>query len=71
MDGYDFLAKFQENNSIKHQMTPVIALTGSLYGQEGEELKKMGFSDYLLKPFGPEELFTTILKETRRLSHIS
>ena len=69
MDGYEFIEKFQEIDPVKHQTIPVIALTGSLYAQDGEELRKKGFSDYLLKPFGPKELFTTILKETQRLSH--
>ena len=69
MDGYEFIEKFHETDPVKHQTIPVIALTGSLYGQQGEELRKKGFSDYLLKPFGPEELFSTILKETQRLSH--
>lgn len=63
MNGYEFIEKFKEINPEKHQTIPVIALTGSLYGQEGEELRKKGFSDYLLKPFGPDELFTAILRE--------
>ncbi len=68
MDGYEFLKKFREIDPAIHQNIPVVALTGSLHNQEGEELRKKGFSDYLLKPFGPEELFTTILEQTQRYS---
>lgn len=66
MDGYEFVEKFRKLDPLKHPKIPVIALTGSLFAHEGEELIKKGFSDYLLKPFGPEELFTIILKETQR-----
>lgn len=67
MDGYEFIQRLQAKGSVKHRTTPVIALTGSLYGQEGQELLKKGFSGYLLKPFGPEQLFSAILKERQRL----
>ncbi|MGB7786714.1 MAG: ATP-binding protein [Salinimicrobium sp.] len=68
MDGYEFLEKFRKIHPEKYQTVPVIALTGSLYGQKGEELRKKGFADHLLKPFGPEELFATILKEIQPFS---
>ncbi|MGY5851099.1 ATP-binding response regulator [Salegentibacter sp. F14] len=66
MDGYEFIEKFLEFDPVKHKTIPVIALTGSLYGHGGEELRKNGFSDYLLKPFGPEELFSTILANNNK-----
>ena len=65
IDGYGFLQKLKEIDPAITQTIPVIALTGSLYAQEGEELRKKGFSDYLLKPFNREELFSMILKQTQ------
>ena len=68
VDGYEFIQKLEEIDDALHRSIPVIALTGSLYAQEGEELRKKGFSDYLLKPFNQEELFTSLLKQTQKFA---
>ncbi|MGB8705421.1 MAG: ATP-binding protein, partial [Gillisia sp.] len=67
LEGCELLEKLRASKHIKHQNLPVIALTGSLQPREGEALKELGFSDYILKPFKPEKLFASILEQVRKL----
>ena len=66
LEGCELLEKLRASKHIKHQNLPVIALTGSLQPREGEALKELGFSDYILKPFKPEKLFASILEQVRK-----
>ena len=67
IEGYELLKKIRTSKDLKRRNLPVIALTGSLQEREGEALRKLGFSDYLLKPFKPETLFASILEQMQRI----
>jgi K+-sensing histidine kinase KdpD/ActR/RegA family two-component response regulator len=52
MDGYETIAAIrQTNNAI-----PVIAFTAAVYDNMYEDLTSKGFTDYIQKPFRPEDL---------------
>src|SRR6185369_8787074 len=58
LDGPGMLAKLRERGD----QTPVLMLTSESKRSIVAGLMKMGISDYILKPFKPEELHAKILK---------
>ena len=48
----------------KDQTTPVIAFTAAVYENMQDDLKKKGFTDFITKPFRPEDLHKKILQQT-------
>jgi signal transduction histidine kinase/CheY-like chemotaxis protein len=56
MDGRLALAEIRKINP----QVPVIAFTAAFYENMGQELLGIGFTDYLLKPFKPEDLYNKI-----------
>jgi signal transduction histidine kinase len=57
MDGRTAVKKINAFN----KGTPVIAFTAGMYDNMKTELLKAGFTDYLLKPFMPEDLYRKII----------
>ena len=56
MDGPETLKKMSELENNKSAGAPVISLTSNAMSDAKEEYLKLGFKDYLSKPFKPEEL---------------
>jgi signal transduction histidine kinase/CheY-like chemotaxis protein len=52
MDGYTFLQHVRKDN---HEI-PAIAFTAAVYDNMQADLKKRGFTDYIQKPFRPDDL---------------
>ncbi|RYY54149.1 MAG: PAS domain-containing sensor histidine kinase [Chitinophagaceae bacterium] len=60
-DGYMVLNEVRES----HPHLPVIAFTAASFENMGPLLKEKGFTDFVQKPFKPEELHAKILKFVR------
>lgn len=68
MNGYEAITKI----TAFCPEIPVLAFTASLIDQEMlNSLIKMGFTDYILKPFQPQHLFAQIAKYTNKVKAIS
>jgi signal transduction histidine kinase/CheY-like chemotaxis protein len=61
MDGFEATRFIRNNFSGKKQKLPIIALTAAAIASEQEKCLEAGMSDYLPKPFKPNELFEKIL----------
>ena len=60
-DGYSVLQEVRRINAS----IPVIAFTASSFENMAIHLKEKGFTDYVQKPFKPEELHSKLLKFIR------
>ncbi len=54
LDGYEFIKNVRSSGFFKN--IPLIMLSGIESNQEKVKCLKMGASDYMVKPFNPEEL---------------
>ncbi len=61
MDGYEATKEMRRRGII----IPVVALTASVYSEEHGNMLDVGINDYIIKPFDPENLRSTILKYIR------
>ncbi len=57
MDGRTALKKIKASN----KSTPIIAFTAGMYDNMKSDLLNEGFTDYILKPFIPEDLYRKII----------
>lgn len=69
MDGYQ-ATKLIRNNKNLNQNTPIIALTASAIISKREQALSSGMTDYLPKPFDPNQLLELILKYTTRQTEV-
>lgn len=60
MDGYDALKEIRSKNAE----VPAIAFTAAVFQDMRTKLKQHGFSDYVQKPFAPDDLYKKIEKTT-------
>lgn len=60
MDGVAVAADVRKKDSH----TPIIAFTAAVYENMAEDLKNKGFSDFITKPFRPEDLHKKIMHYT-------
>lgn len=60
MDGFMATRKIRLLPNEKYRQLPIIALTGSVFGLDLENLKDEGLTDYFLKPYTPNALFEKI-----------
>lgn len=60
MDGLEATKKIRLLPDEKYQRLPVIALTGSVFGLDLQNLYMDGLTDHLLKPYMPEILYNKI-----------
>ncbi len=60
MDGLEATRKIRQQPEEKYQTIPIIALTGSVFGLDLENLHREGLTDHFLKPYAPEGLFNKI-----------
>ncbi|HVF48610.1 MAG TPA: response regulator [Pyrinomonadaceae bacterium] len=62
LSGIDLLGLIRAN----YPTTPVIVITGSMLGQEAEELFKQGAFDYLMKPLQLDEIERSVSRALQR-----
>lgn len=60
MDGFMATRKIRLLPDEKYKQLPIIALTGSVFGLDLENLKDEGLTGYFLKPYTPDGLFEKI-----------
>ncbi|HEY8399620.1 MAG TPA: response regulator [Cytophagaceae bacterium] len=63
MDGYETTAKIRESKSVNNQ-APIIALTAEAFVESKNKASEAGMTDYIVKPFNPNELFLRIAIHT-------
>ena len=73
MDGYQAMQYIRTEIDPKKRSVPILALTAHAIDGEMEKCKQAGASDYLSKPFNPQDLFSKIAglmdKSTQSTSH--
>ena len=60
MDGYRAVSEIRKMNDKAKREIPIIALTASTYLNEKEKAQLFGMTDYIGKPFSPEELLEKV-----------
>lgn len=60
MDGLEATKLIRKQPQEKHKTIPIIALTGSVFGLDLENLHQEGLTDHFLKPYTPEGLYNKI-----------
>lgn len=60
MDGYEATEKIRSLADGAFKDLPIIALTASILAGDMDNISKAGMNGYLLKPFNPEDLYSTI-----------
>lgn len=58
MDGYEAIQRIRENPQFSY--LPIIALTAKAMKEDREKCIKAGASDYIVKPFDPDQLISLI-----------
>lgn len=62
MDGYEATRQIRSMEETYFKNVPVIALSASAMLEEKEKAREFGFSEFITKPFQPQELRESILK---------
>ncbi len=62
MDGYEASLKIREMSEPYFKEIPIIALTASAMIEDIERLSKVGITDFVSKPFNPQELHDKIMR---------
>lgn len=62
MDGWEATRNIRNHEDPAIRNVPIVAMTANAYITLDNQLKSQGFTDYVLKPFEPEQLFHTILQ---------
>ena len=62
MDGYQATAQIRRHALPRIRLVPVLAMTANAYVSQDTQLQDKGFTDFVLKPFEPEQLFARILQ---------
>ncbi|MDB5018822.1 MAG: hypothetical protein JWQ84_3654 [Mucilaginibacter sp.] len=57
MGGIEATQAIRAINEPYFQQLPIIALTGSVFSSERDQIVEAGMNDYILKPFDPKGLF--------------
>ncbi|MGI4749896.1 MAG: PAS domain S-box protein [Janthinobacterium lividum] len=60
MDGLEATKLIRKQPQEKYKTIPIIALTGSVFGLDLENLHQDGLTDHFLKPYTPEGLYNKI-----------
>ncbi len=62
MDGYQATLLIRRHHQARIRQVPVLAMTANAYVSQDPQLYEKGFTDFVLKPFEPEQLFARILQ---------
>jgi CheY-like chemotaxis protein len=62
MDGYEITREIRTKRTHRHLSVPIIALTGNASEKDQATARGAGINDYVIKPYTPENLYSTILK---------
>lgn len=62
MDGWEATRNIRAHEDPAIRNVPIVAMTANAHVTRDNQLKSQGFTDYVLKPFEPEQLFHTILQ---------
>jgi CheY-like chemotaxis protein len=62
MDGYQATTLIRRHHQARIRQLPVLAMTANAYVSQDPLLHEKGFTDFVLKPFEPEQLFARILQ---------
>jgi len=65
MDGYEATQTIRSYSDTYFKTVPIFALSASAMLEEKEKAMKYGFSDFVTKPFQPQELREKIIKAVR------
>lgn len=68
-DGYAITKYIRREMRGPHANTPVLAMTAQIQVADDERFHAVGMTDYVLKPFLPEELFQKITQYTDTIQH--
>lgn len=55
VDGFEATDMIRAHNNGEYKDLPIVALTASTLDKDLDEIRRSGMSDYILKPFVPEE----------------
>jgi PAS domain S-box-containing protein len=64
LNGLDATRQIREMHG--YQQTPIIAMTANAFAEDKARCLEAGMSDFLIKPFDPDTLFATLLRELSR-----
>ncbi len=64
MNGYDASQKIRELEGSNYKNIPIIALTASTLAGERDKITQNGITDYVVKPFEPDDLYDKIIEHT-------
>ena len=62
MDGYQATQAIRRHPLARIRQVPVLAMTANAYVSRDDQLHEKGFTDFVLKPFEPDQLFARILQ---------
>jgi len=62
MDGYEITTVIRKKMPEPIRSVPIIALTADASQKEKTKALEAGMNDYIVKPYNPEELYSTMLK---------
>ena len=60
MDGYTAAIEIRKKEETKYKEIPIIALSATALLDTKQKVQKAGMTDYIAKPFVPDELFAII-----------
>lgn len=66
LDGFSVARAIRSHSDAKKSQIPILALTATSLEEIKEELNKIGFDDYVPKPFTPDLLYEKISKFERK-----
>ena len=66
MTGYELCEHIRTQLSPPLNRIPIVALTAYASSQEKEKALSLGMTDYVTKPYSPQELLTVILKHVKK-----
>jgi CheY-like chemotaxis protein/HPt (histidine-containing phosphotransfer) domain-containing protein len=62
MDGFEASRLIRQAPQYDYTITPIIAITAGASGEIADKIKEHGLTDYLLKPFTPDQLLAILKK---------
>jgi signal transduction histidine kinase/CheY-like chemotaxis protein/HPt (histidine-containing phosphotransfer) domain-containing protein len=71
MNGYELTQVIRTTLPVPVNQIPIIALTAYASNHEKEKALSLGMSDYITKPYSPQELLTTILRQVNRKPEVT